>query len=193
MSRTAFGLIVAAVVIVAFLAMWLGWRARARRDAGVLASSVAPVGELIAEFSRVLYVSTTPVGEPLSRVAAPGLRYRGQAEIVVLVGGVTVAVVGEDPTYFEASQLRGSGSAGRRVGKAVEHDGLALMRWVSNSEPVEGLEEPRVLESSFRFESEREQQRFLSAIDAITPEEFQLSVVQGTMNQDPNASQEGTR
>ncbi len=193
MSRTAFGLIIAAVVIVAFLAMWLGWRARARRDAGVLASSVAPVGELIAEFSRVLYVSTTPVGEPLSRVAAPGLRYRGQAEIVVLAGGVTVAVVGEDPTYFEASQLRGSGSAGRRVGKAVEHDGLALMRWVSNSEPVEGLEEPRVLESSFRFESEREQQRFLSAIDAITPEEFQLSVVQGTMNQDPNASQEGTR
>jgi len=42
------------------------------------------VGELIAEFSRVLYVSTTPVGEPLSRVAAPGLRYRGQAEIAVL-------------------------------------------------------------------------------------------------------------
>ena len=193
MSRTAFGLIVAAVVIVAFLAMWLGWRARARRDAGVLASVAAPVGELIAEFSRVLYVSTTPVGEPLSRVAAPGLRYRGQAEIAVREGGVTITVVGEDPTHFEASQLRGSDSAGRRVGKAVEHDGLALMRWVSNPEPVEGLEEPRVLESSFRFESKTEQQRFASAIDAITPDEFQLSVVQSTMDQDPNASQEGTR
>lgn len=186
MSRTLFAVIVAAVVIIAFLAMWLGWRARARRDAGVLASAITPVGELIAEFSRALYVSTTPVGEPLARVAAPGLRYRGQAEIEVRRDGVAISIVGEDPTYLAASQLRGSGSAGRRVGKAVEHDGLALMRWVSTTDS-------RELESSFRFESKSEQQRFAEAIDAATPQEFKQSMARGAVNQDQNASEEGLR
>lgn len=186
MSRTLFAVIVAAVVIIAFLAMWLGWRARARRDAGVLASAVVPVGELIAEFSRVLYVSTTPVGEPLTRVAAPGLRYRGQAEIAVRRDGVTIVIAGEDPTHIDASQLRGSDSAGRRVGKAVEHDGLALLRWASTSDE-------RELESSFRFESKAEQGRFAAAIEAITPSEFKLSMAHDAVNQDPNASQEGLR
>lgn len=186
MSRTLFAVIVVAVVIIAFLAMWLGWRARARRDAGVLASSALPVGELIAEFSRLLYVSTTPVGEPLTRVAAPGLRYRGPAEIAVRSDGVAVTIAGEDPTYIEAAQLRGSDSAGRRVGKAVEHDGLALLRWVSTADS-------RELESSFRFESKADQQRFVEAIDAITPTEFKLSSALGAENQDHNANQEGLR
>ncbi len=186
MSRTLFAVIVAAVVIIAFLAMWLGWRARARRDAGVLASAIAPVGELIAEFSRVLYVSTTPVGEPLTRVAAPGLRYRGQAEIAVRRDGVTITVAGEDPTHLDSSQLRGSDSAGRRVGKAVERDGLGLLRWVSTTDQ-------RELESSFRFESKAEQQRFTEAIAAVTPSELKLPLAHGAVNQDPNASQEGLR
>ena len=186
MSRTLFAVIVAAVVIIAFLAMWLGWRARARRDAGVLASAIAPVGELIAEFSRVLYVSTTPVGEPLTRVAAPGLRYRGQAEIAVRRDGVTITVAGEDPTHLDSSQLRGSDSAGRRVGKAVERDGLGLLRWVSTADQ-------RELESSFRFESKAEQHRFAEAIEAATPSEFKLPLAHGAVNQDPNASQEGLR
>ena len=186
MNRTLFTVIVVAIVIIVFLAMWLGWRARARRDAGVAASSVRPVGELIAEFAGVLYVATTPVGEPLTRVAAPGLRYRGRAEIMVRRDGVSVAIAGEDPTYIEASQLRGSDSAGRRVGKAVERDGLALLRWVSTADS-------RELESSFRFESKADQHRFAAAIDAITPEEFKVSTASDAENQDHNASQEGLR
>lgn len=161
MNRGQFAAIVIAIVIVVFIAMWLGWRARARRDSGVLASAVAPAGDLLSSFTNVLYVSTTPVGEPLTRVAAPGLRYRGQAEIAVYTDGVTVEVAGEDPTYFSASQLRGSGVAGRRVGKAVENEGLALMRWVSTSDE-------RELESSFRFERKSDQRRFSEAIDQLT-------------------------
>lgn len=165
MNRPLFALIVIAVIAVAFVAMWWGWRARSRRDAGVLTAAVAPTGKLLAEFTRVLYVSTTPVGEPLTRVAAPGLRYRGQAEISVHEDGVTVSVAGEDPTHFSAKQLLGGGSAGRRVGKAVEHDGLALMRWA----PASGSDgTPGELESSFRFESKAEQQRFADALEQLT-------------------------
>ncbi len=161
MSRPLFALIVVAVITLVFLAMWLGWRARARRDSAVRPSQQAPEGALLAEFARVLYVSTTPVGEPLARVAAPGLRYRGSARVAVFEGGVTVEIAGEDPLHFAASQLRGSGSAGRRVGKAVESGGLALMRW--------NAEGDRALESSFRFESGEEQRRFAVLLDQISP------------------------
>lgn len=165
MSRPSFALLWIAIVALVFLAMWLGWRARSRRDSSVLTAAHAPTGAPIAEFDHVLYVSTTPVGEPLSRVAAPGLRYRGQCEIVVRDGGVTVQIRGEDPIYFEAAMLRGSAAAGRRVGKAVEHGGLALMRWVPESDDANT---PRELESSFRFEHKTEQERFAKVLDDIS-------------------------
>lgn len=177
MTRVTFAIFAISIVAIAFTAMWLGWRARSRRDSGVLTSTVAPVGQLLAEFSRVLYVSTTPLGEPLTRVAAPGLRYRGQAEIVVREDGVTVEVIGEDPVHFSATQLQGSGTAARRVGKAVEHDGLALMRWV----PQPGGQE---LESSFRFESKTEQQRFTEALDRFTPHPADDSAAQTSTSQE---------
>lgn len=187
MSRTLFALTAAAIVVVILLVMWLGWRARSRRDAGVRGSMVAPSGPLIAEFTRVFYVSTTPVGEPLVRVAAPGLRYRGQSEIRVHEDGVTVEVVGEDPTHFDASQLRGSAAAGRRVGKAVEHDGLGLMLWVAAPDPLrsDGPGDPRILESSFRFDSKAEQNRFAEAIQQISH-----SVAENSASQEPTSQED---
>jgi hypothetical protein len=173
--RLTFTLIWIAILLLALAAMWWGWRARARRDAGVLGAAVAPVGEALARFGGdrssgthggLMYVSTTPVGEPLTRVAAPGLRYRGAAEIVVQQDGVTIEVVGERPVHLDAAQVRGSGSASRRVGKAVEAGGLALLRW---------QDEDRELESSFRFADRAEQQRFAVAIDRIAAHRISTS------------------
>lgn len=146
-------------LVLAFGGMWLAWRARARRDASVLTAASAPDGAAVAEFEELLYVSTNPVGEPLVRVAAPGLRYRGRATILVREDGVTLTITGEAPVHFAAEQLRGSGTAGRRVGKAVENGGLALMRWDADG---------RSLESSFRFDSKDAQSRFCAAIDHIS-------------------------
>ena len=165
--RLVFVLIWVAILVIALAAMWWGWRARTRRDAGVIGATEAPVGELIAEFGtdaasgtgRVMYVSTTPEGEPLSRVAAPGLRYRGPAEIAVRDDGVTIQVAGESPVHLAATQLTGSGTASRRVGKAVESDGLAILNWRDGD---------RELESSFRFSDRTAQQRFTDAINGIT-------------------------
>ena len=84
MSREVFTLICAAVAALALAGMWWGWRRRARRDAGVLGAAAAPVGEVLGRFTEVQYVSTTPAGEPLVRVAAPGLRYRGPAELTAV-------------------------------------------------------------------------------------------------------------
>lgn len=186
MSRSLFALLVIAVVVVALLAMWLGWRARLRRDSQVRTSAIAPIGELIAEFTRVLYVSTTPIGEPLSRVAVPGLRYRGQAEVSVFSDGVTIAVAGEDPTHIALAQVQGVGSAGRRVGKAVESEGLALLQWqpIAAEGEASANADAAALESSFRFESKAEQRRFAEAIQNITHSAAEESAVSTATSQE---------
>lgn len=161
MSRELFAAIVVIVIVLIFIGMWRGWRARSRQDAFVHEATSEPGGTVIAEFQGAYYVSTTPVGEPLVRVAIPGLKYRGRAQVTVREQGVTVQVDGEDAVHFSVPQLSGSGTAGRRVGKAVENGGLALMLW--------DAEDGRELESSFRFESRDEQTRFTEAIDRITP------------------------
>ncbi len=159
MNRPLFAIIFIAIVVVIFLGMWFGWRARARRDAGVSGAASAPLGELLAHYPRVLYVSTTPEGQPLVRVAAPGLRYRGYAELTVRRDGVTIAVAGESPVHLSQEQVLGSATAGVRVGKAVERGGLSLLRWSS---------EGRTLESSFRFDSDADHRAFADAITALT-------------------------
>lgn len=147
-----------AIVVVVFLAMWFAWRARAKRDADVLGAESAPSGELLGEFAAN-YVATTPEGEPLVRVSAPGLRYRGPAEISVRRDGVTVAVAGERPVHVSASQLLGGGSAQVRIDRVVEPGGLALLKWQAAG---------RSLESSFRFARAEEHEAFTAALDAVT-------------------------
>lgn len=159
MSRPMFALVVIAVAVISLLAMWLGWRARARRDANITTSQVSPVGQLIAEFTRVLYISTTPVGEPLTRVAVAGLRYRGHADVQVRTDGVTIEVDGEEPVHLLLEQLRGASTASRRVGKAVEHGGLALIIWQPTGDASGELE------SSFRFNEKAEQRKFTQALE----------------------------
>lgn len=177
MSRLLFTLIWVAFVALVFAGMWWGWRARSRRDADVLGAAIAPAGAVVAEFPRAYYVSTTPVGEPLTRVAAPGLRYRGYAEVTVREDGVSVEVRGERPVQLAADQLRSSGSAARRVGKAVEPGGLALLRWRGGE---------RELESSFRFDDRAQQRRFTEAVDSILTKPTPQAQTQ-------TISQEGTR
>lgn len=180
MSRPLFALIWVIVVALILFGMWWGWRARSRRDADVLGSPTAPSGALIAEFPRAGYVSTTPVGEPLVRVAAPGLRYRGYAEVAVREDGVTVEVRGERPVHIAAAQVHGSGSASRRAGKAVEAGGLALIRWSAAG---------RELESSFRFDDRAEHRRFTDAIDRVAHPDGTNEAGTGPAPDD----QEGTR
>ena len=166
MSRTTFIILMSSIAVLAFVGMWIAWRGRARRDAAATGSAQAApalTGERLAHFPRASYVSTTPAGAPLERVAIPGLRYKGYADVSVQRDGVTIAVTGEAPVTIPAAQLIGTAAAGGRIGKAVEPGGLALLRWAL---PAPGGED-RELESSFRLTDPAEQARFAEAIAAI--------------------------
>lgn len=150
------------LAIPALAGMWFAWRARARRDAAVLAETPALVGPVIAQFEHTSYVSTTVAGAPLERIAVPGLRYKGYADVTVHSDGVSVAVTGEPTVAISAEQLRGTDTAGRRIGKAVERDGLSLLLW----QPTTGAA-VQSLESSFRFSEPRDQARFSEAVGQV--------------------------
>ena len=156
MTRGTFAIVMIAIAAIILLGMWLGWRARARRHDGFAEHGAALVGAVLASFPRVSYVSTTPLGAPLERLSIPGLRYKGFAELTIRTDGASIAVTGEQPVHLPSDRVLGSGIASRRVGKAVERDGLALLRWRAS----DGSE----VESSFRFSEPSEQAAFEDAL-----------------------------
>lgn len=163
MSRTQFLIIWLALAIAILTFMAIAWRARKRRGQQLALEDVDLNGDVLGEFTKVGYVSTTPIGEPLERVAIPGLTYKGWADVTVRGDGVEIQVAGERAVTVQAEQLLGSAAAGRRIGKVVERDGLALLQWKSQAAGE------RELESSFRFSSPAEHRRFVELASSITP------------------------
>lgn len=159
MTRLAFLLIWISFAAVLFLLMAIAWRGRVRRDARFAQPVRDLAGEVVAIFAHASYVSTTPIGAPLERIAIPGLSFKGWADITVRRDGIAIAVTGERPVEIGREQLRGTDTASRRVGKVVERDGLSLLRWEADG---------REVESSFRFGSPSEQLRFAEAVAEIT-------------------------
>lgn len=175
----ALGAVMVAAVI--FAAMWIGWRARSRRDRAVTGTAASLTGARIDHFSDIMYVSTTPVGEPLSRVAAPGLRYRGPADLEILDDGVRLQVRGEAAVSIPRAQLTGAGRASRRVGKAVEAGGLSLLLWDADG---------RALESSFRLGDASQQRRFAAALERFADPPPTLTSAPAAATDQPTASEE---
>ena len=171
MNRTEFTALWVLLTVLIFVGMWWGWRARTRRDSETFRTAPAhPLGgDVIAQFARVGYVSTTLETDPFERLAIPGLRYKGWADVTVHCDGVEIAVVGESPVQIDAARVRGVASASSRVGKGVEPGGLALLRWVPPTAMSTAPE--RVLESAFRFAERAQQQAFGLAIERISTAE----------------------
>lgn len=160
MTRPVFLLVMIAIAALILVSMWFAWRARRKRGAAIAMRSEPLTGAIIAEFARVFYVSTTPAGSPFERLAIPNLSYRGYADITVRADGVVIRVTGEQPVNLAAGQLRGTDTAQGRIGKVVDREGLAILRWQAD--------DGRELESSFRFEAPEAQRAFAQAVRQIS-------------------------
>lgn len=178
MTRPVFLIVMIAIAAIALMGMWLAWRARTRRGAGATDAGTPLVGEAIAAFPRVSYVSTTPAGSPFERLAIPGLTYKGYAAVTVRSDGVEIAVTGETPVRISRDLLSGTDVARGRIGKVVDRDGLLLLRWRLGPQGARATGASDV-ESSFRFRDPSEQLGFADAIDQISPT--------------PSTSQEGAK
>lgn len=166
MPEWASTLIVVAVVIVIFLAMWWGWRSRVRRDAHLVPSHAVPagLGEPIAS-ARVLYAATTAHEQPLERLAITGLGFRAQGTLAVHRSGVVMSLDGSADVWIEASAIIGAQPAQTVIDKAVEKDGLLGLSWAIDETTVD---------SYFRVLEPEKTGALYDAIDSLTTAESEV-------------------
>ncbi|WP_210418435.1 hypothetical protein [Agromyces intestinalis] len=129
--------IAAAVVGAVGWLMARSWRRRTERDAALSAYPVpAELGAPTIE-CEVLYVATTPEGEPLERLALLGLAFRGAGRVEVTPAGVVLRVAGELPGFLPADRIAGATRATWAIDRSVEPEGLVAITWIANeSEPA---------------------------------------------------------
>lgn len=117
------------VVIVVIALILLGWRNRQRRQSHVPAPAAIPaaLSEPRTEVEGT-YVVTTAAGERLDRIAVHGLGLRGNALLSVGADGVAVFREGGSNFFIPTSSLELVDTTSNMVGKAVEKDGIMVLR-----------------------------------------------------------------
>ena len=130
--------IMVAIVVAAILAaMFLAWRARSGRVAGLsLPALLTDPGEPLFRCSRVFYVATTLASQPLERIPLVGLKYRGFADIEASTTGIVVSIAGERPTAIERSLIQSVKPQQLTIDKVVEPGGLIGIEWESKLGPL---------------------------------------------------------
>ena len=110
------------------------WRRRRREQALSFSSPaeslyVAVDGAQAAESAKVQYVATTIAAEPLNRVTAYGLGFRGRATVWASGAGFLIERNGERSLAIAGLQLISVDFAQVVIGRAVEKDGLVAITW----------------------------------------------------------------
>jgi hypothetical protein len=128
-QQTSVLIVVALAVVLIGLMAW-GWVRRTRRDAQPLTGTRAlPDGADVIAVHEGLYVATTRAGEPLQRIAAPGLRFRSRAAITVADAGVALDLPGQDRLVVPAERIDDVAQATVAIDRVVERDGLVRLTW----------------------------------------------------------------
>ncbi|WP_029144245.1 hypothetical protein [Microbacterium luticocti] len=130
MTREGALLVMVAVAAVLLALMAWAWRRRTRRDAQPLSTVTAlPDGAHVTARFDGLYVATTRQGEPLERVAAPGLGFRSKAQITVADAGIALDIPGQDRIVLPAERIDEVAQATLAIDRVVEKDGLVRVTW----------------------------------------------------------------
>lgn len=157
------------VVIVAllFIAMWVGWQHRARRDAALHVPGTLPHAGRLLMTVQALHVGSTHHDRPLDRVVVPGLAFRARAVVTISDTGITMTAPGESSVAIAAAALLGVGTATWTIDRSVEQNGLVLIAWRSG---VEDAGAP-VVDTYLRVADAQEQGRLVASIRALIGEE----------------------
>jgi hypothetical protein len=122
--------IVVAFLLLLLALMLLGWRRRQRSQAGFprpLGVPDQPGTETLT--APAFYVATTVASEPLNRIAVAGLGYRARATVGITEHGLRMSIPGQSAIYIPAADILAIEKATWAIDRAVEQDGLILIRW----------------------------------------------------------------
>lgn len=129
MSRELAVLVIAAVAALVLLAMFVGWRRRLRRDAGLTAPLGVPEHAEVTGRYEILYVATTAHDQPLERLAVSPLTYRARGELVLTDRGVAFSLDGAPTVFLSSARLLIADRATVAIDRVVERDGLIRLVW----------------------------------------------------------------
>lgn len=161
MERTLWVLGLVLVCLLAAWGLWIGWKHRGGRQAGLSPLPAVPnaPGDVITPALTGLYVSSTTAGNWQDRIVAHGLGVRAPAIVRLTEDGVLIDREGADPIFVPVTDLvevtTAPGIAGKVMGQA---DGILIVRWrLGETE----------LDSGIRADDRDEQVEFLAAAAAL--------------------------
>lgn len=126
------------VLVVLFLLLARGWRARRRSQSGISEPESPPsdIGEPTFT-DDLLYVASTRADSPLDRITVAGLGYRARAVVTTAPSGVVLDLAGRGPVFIPKTAIRGVGRATWTIDRVVDADGLVFVRWVLGSTEID--------------------------------------------------------
>ena len=138
MTRPELMAITVAFLLLLLALMYLGWRARRRRQRHVAAPAAVPadLGTPLGTFDGK-YVATTAAGNPLDRIAVHGLGFRSSASLTVTDAGVLVQRPGSDDVWIARADVLDRRAATWTIDRVVEPGGLDLVEWNLGGTPVD--------------------------------------------------------
>jgi hypothetical protein len=147
-DRSVIAVAVIVVMLVVFpLLMLRSWRKRKVAQAGIAVPQPVPTDYVEIARAGALYLSTTPDGEPLNRVAVRGLGFRARFDVIVADTGIVLPIPGETAVFIPASAIREITTASWTIDRGIEPDGLTVIRWTLSDANGETK-----LDSYFRFD-----------------------------------------
>ncbi|WP_424935756.1 MULTISPECIES: hypothetical protein [Bacteria] len=136
MSRELAVTVMVAVAVLILLAMLLAWRARLRRDSGLVAPLGVPEHAEVQSRHEVLYVATTRHDHSLERLAVRPLAYRARGEAAVTDRGLALSLDGSPTVFVAADRLVSVDRATVTIDRVVEPGGLVRLAWKIDDETV---------------------------------------------------------
>ena len=161
MAKTLAAVLLLAIFAGLILLAMNSWRRRRREQSMAFSEPVASLGTASAksETAEVKYVATTIGGEPLNRVTAYGLGFRGRASITASEAGVVIDRRGERSLGIASRQIESINFSQVALGRAVEKDGLVAINWIQDT---------TALTTVLRFQSAADRNRILRACTALS-------------------------
>ncbi|TCU46636.1 hypothetical protein [Curtobacterium sp. PhB146] len=146
-ARWLLGGVILLAVAALFVAMARTWRTRTRKQAEAVPPVPVPttVGPEVGSWDG-FSVATTRADQPLERITAGGLGFRGRGGVRVHATGVVLRLAGADDRWIARAAVRGADRSTWAIDRVVEPGGLVRLRWTAT-----GAAGATDLDTYFRF------------------------------------------
>lgn len=157
-----------ALVLLIYVGMWRGWRARGQRQSDVPAlHPIHSTADTVLRSAEGRYYATTTAGHWMDRVVVHDLGVRSPCTLRLTTDGLEVL---RDPSSFFVARadLLGARRDRGTAGKVVPPYGVLVISWRHPGQAGGPDADQHVLDSGFRLQHAEEHDAWVDAITTLT-------------------------